>query len=59
MDQVCGAKQRQDHAVYPTPEQKATTHFLCLMPPLLGEFFDEVPELWEDEFFHREADGVF
>ena len=26
---------------------------------LFCQFFDEVPELWEDEFFHREADGVF
>jgi hypothetical protein len=26
---------------------------------LFCQFFDEVTELWEDEFFHREADGVF
>src|SRR4026208_1366335 len=28
-DQVCGAKQRQGHAVYPALEQKAAIHFLC------------------------------
>lgn len=26
---------------------------------LLREFFHEVAEFGEDEFFHREADGVF
>ena len=28
-------------------------------PPLFREFFDEVAEFGQDEFFHREADGVF
>ena len=26
---------------------------------LFAEFFDEVPEFWKDEFFHRHSDGVF
>jgi len=28
-------------------------------PALFAEFFDEVPEFWKDEFFHRHSDGVF
>ncbi len=50
----CGAKQRQGHAVTPSLKQGLPAHAL-----LFCQFFDEVPELWEDEFFHREADGVF
>ena len=26
---------------------------------LFREFFDQVPEFGEDEFFHGQADGVF
>lgn len=26
---------------------------------LLGEFFDEMTEFWQDEFFHGQAHGIF
>ena len=52
-DQVGGAKQRQGHAVTPSLKQGLPAH------ALFCQFFDEVAQLGEDEFFHREAHGVF
>jgi hypothetical protein len=50
----CGAKQRQGHAVTPSLKQGLPAHAL-----LFCQFFNEVAQLGEDEFFHREADRVF
>ena len=40
-------------------EEVIVSPFTSHVSFLLREFFDEVAEFGEDQFFHRQADGVF
>jgi hypothetical protein len=42
-DQVCGAKERQSHAVYPALEQKTTIHIRSLILCAFGEQMRSIP----------------